>query len=64
LTDRFRGDAIELSRPQARDFALLTAANELDLIGRGVWDDQSRRTVVDFLRRLAPYAPEVLTELT
>jgi hypothetical protein len=60
FTDRFTNTRQELSDAEARTFALVTAANELDLINRDVLSRTGRDDVIDLLHRLVPYAPDVL----
>jgi pimeloyl-ACP methyl ester carboxylesterase len=60
FTDRFTDTRQELSDADARAFALVTAANELDLINRAVLAGAARTEVIDLLQRLVPYAPDVL----
>jgi pimeloyl-ACP methyl ester carboxylesterase len=60
FTDRFTDIRYELSDAEARTFALVTAANELDLINRAVLPGTGRADAIDLLHRLVPYAPEVL----
>jgi hypothetical protein len=60
-TDRFTGDTRELTTAEARDFALLSAANEWDVRDRGGLDEHTRSEIDAFIRRLVVYAPAWLT---
>ena len=57
--DRFTGERHDLTADQLRAMALLTAANELDLTRRGVFDDATRTAIADLVEVLAPHAPEI-----
>jgi pimeloyl-ACP methyl ester carboxylesterase len=60
LRDRFTGRTHALDDSEARQFALLSAANELDLVDRDLWDDHGVAEIVGFVRRLEGYAPDTL----
>jgi pimeloyl-ACP methyl ester carboxylesterase len=61
FTDRFTGTTDELTGSEAFAFALVSAANELDLIDRGVVDAAGAARIRSFVRQLATHAPDVLT---
>ncbi len=62
--DRFTGERRDLTTAQRRAMALLTAANELDLTRRGVFDDATRTAIADLVDALAPDAPEIAPAAT
>jgi len=57
LTDRFTGEAHTLATDASGAFALLTIANELDLVRAGNLPSPIVDTIGGLLRALAPYAP-------
>ncbi|HEY8545975.1 MAG TPA: hypothetical protein VIL36_13040 [Acidimicrobiales bacterium] len=57
FVDRFTGEPHDLPGGERRALALLTAANELDLTRRGVFDDATRTAIADLVDRLVPDAP-------
>lgn len=67
LTDRFTGETRPLGDDHAAGFAMLTVANELDVLRHADFPPTARAEVVELFRALAPYAPDAadraLTEL-
>jgi hypothetical protein len=57
FADRFRGTSDCLGTQALRSFALVTAANETDLVRRGVFDAATEAAIADLIARLAPYLP-------
>jgi len=57
--DRFTGERFPLDPAGLRSLALITAANELDLTRRGVFDDATRTSIAGLIDDLAPYAPSI-----
>ena len=57
FADRFRGTSECLGAQALRSFALLTAANETDLVRRGVFDAATEAAIGELIDRLAPYLP-------
>jgi hypothetical protein len=60
FVDRFDGSSFTLDDDDAEAFALVTAANELDLVGRGVVSEEAADSIRTLVRALVPYAPDVL----
>jgi hypothetical protein len=54
--DRFTGDEFIAGDPQLTGFALVTVANELDLVRRGALGDDVRAPIADLFDRLARWA--------
>ena len=54
--DRFDGSRFVATPTQMAGFALVTVANELDLVRRGALDEEWRDDVADLFDRLVPYA--------
>jgi hypothetical protein len=67
FTDRFTGAVELVTDAELERFALLSIANELDIVRVGKLGPSAVEAVTDLVERLAPYAPEVaarvLTEL-
>jgi two-component system OmpR family sensor kinase len=59
FADRFTGATGELTDAEARAFALVTAANELDLVERRVFDEATVHDIMGLVGRLVRYAPEL-----
>jgi hypothetical protein len=57
FTDRFTGTTEEVGGDDLRAFALVTIANELDLVRLGAFDDDTTRSIATLFKRLATYAP-------
>ena len=57
--DRFDGRRFVASGEQMTGFALVTVANELDLVRRGALDAEWREDVADLFDRLVPHAGPV-----
>ena len=57
--DRFEGTRFVASREQMTGFALVTVANELDLVRRGAFDGDWREDIADLFDRLVPHAGPV-----
>jgi hypothetical protein len=57
FADRFTGATDRPSAHEMTAFALVTAANETDLVRRGVFDAATEAAIDDLLRQLAPYLP-------
>jgi hypothetical protein len=60
FTDRFTGEATTLGDAEAEQFALLSAANELELLERGAVGPAGADAILAFVRDLAPHAPRRL----
>jgi hypothetical protein len=56
LADRFTGQVETLTAPEAEAFALITAANELDLVDRYDFPDESVQSINQLVTALRPYA--------
>ncbi|HEV7759135.1 MAG TPA: hypothetical protein VGO78_09105 [Acidimicrobiales bacterium] len=59
FADRFRGTSECLGAQAMRSFALVTAANETDLVRRSVFDAATEAAIADLIARLAPYLPDL-----
>jgi len=57
FADRFTGTAEPAIADEMQTFALLTAANETDLVRRGVFDATTEAGIAALIRSLIPYAP-------
>ena len=57
FTDRFTGSLEVVSGDALRAFALVTIANELDLVRLDAFDDGTTRSIAHLFKRLATYAP-------
>jgi hypothetical protein len=57
FTDRFTDTIETVTGDDLRAFALVTIANELDLVRLGAFDDETTMSIADLFERLAPYAP-------
>lgn len=62
--DRFTGERFPLAPGQLRTLGFLTAANELDLTRRGVFDDATRTAIAGLVDDLAAHAPEIAPAAT
>ncbi|MFF0545163.1 alpha/beta fold hydrolase [Nocardia thailandica] len=58
LTDRFTGATTALRGPDPHDFAVLTIANELDVLRHASLPDPTRAGIARLFAALAPYAPD------
>jgi hypothetical protein len=59
FADRFTGTSEPAGADEMTTFALITAANETDLVRRGALDATAEEAVDDLIRRLAPYLPDL-----
>ena len=57
FADRFTGTSEVIGGDALRAFALVTIANELDLVRLRAFDDETTRRVADLFKHLATYAP-------
>ena len=58
FTDRFTGTVDDVGGAEMEAFALLTVANELDVVRAGRLDPEVVAEIASLIERLAPYAPE------
>jgi hypothetical protein len=56
LTDRFTGDVVLLDRDEASAFAVLTIANERDIVQAGGVDAAVAASIEDLVRALRPHS--------
>jgi hypothetical protein len=57
FTDRFTGTTEVVGGDDLRAFAMVTIANELDLVRLRAFDDDATRAIAHLFMRLATYAP-------
>ena len=62
LTDRFTGEVVLLDADEASAFAVLTVANERDVVQAGGVDAPGAAAVEDLVRALRPYSQVAIPE--
>jgi hypothetical protein len=63
MTDRFTGEVVLLDRDEASAFAVLTIANERDIVQAGGVDTAGAAAIEDLVRALRPYLQVAIPEV-